>query len=104
MNMSFLQTISHHLIAPVLGFLILIIFVEVIFSWLIAFNIVNLRNPFMSQIYTIVRTISKPILDPFRKIIPAVGGLDLSPIAALLLLSWGQSLFRFGGPIFRMLG
>lgn len=104
MNMSFLQTISHHLIAPVLGFLILIIFVEVIFSWLIAFNIVNLRNPIMGQIYNIVRTISKPILEPFRKIIPAVGGLDLSPIAALLLLSWGQSLFGFGGPIFRMLG
>jgi len=102
--MSFLQTISHHLIVPILGFLVLVIFVEVIFSWLIAFNIVNLRNPLMAQIYNIVRIISKPILDPFRKIIPGIGGLDISPIAALLLLTWVQSLFRAGGPIFRMLG
>jgi len=102
--MSFLQSISHHLIAPVLGFLVFVIFAEVIFSWLIAFKIVNLRNPMMAQIYNIVQIISRPFLDPFRKLIPSVGGLDLSPIAALLLLSWGQSLFSFGGPIFRMLG
>ena len=102
--MSFLQTISHHLIAPVLGFLVFVIFAEVIFSWLIAFNIVNLKNPMMAQFYNVVRTLSRPLLEPFRKIIPAVGGLDLSPIAALLLLSWGQSLFRAGGPIFGMLG
>lgn len=92
------------MIAPILGFLFLIIFVEVIFSWLIAFNIVNLRNPIMSQIYTIVRNISRPMLDPIRKVIPSVGGLDLSPIAALLLLNFLQSLFRRDGSIFRMLG
>ena len=102
--MSFLQTISHHLIGGVLGILVFVIFAEVIFSWLIAFNIVNVRNPIMSQVYNIVRTISRPILDPIRKIIPPIGGLDLSPIAALLLIMWGQSLFNRGGPIFRMLG
>ncbi len=102
--MSFLQSISHQLIAPILGFLVFVIFAEVIFSWLIAFNIVNLRNPMMAQIYDIVQKISRPLLDPFRKIIPAVGGLDLSPIAALLIISWLQSLFSLGGPIFNMLG
>ena len=102
--MSFLQTISHSLIAPVLGLLILVIFIEVIFSWLIAFNIVNLRNPMMAQFYDIVQRISRPLLAPFRRFIPAIGGLDLTPIAALLLLSWAQSLFSAGGPIFRMLG
>ena len=102
--MSFLQSISNGLIAPVLGLLVFVIFAEVIFSWLITFNIVNLRNPILGQIYNIVRTISRPILDPFRKIIPAIGGLDLSPIAALLLIMWVQSLFSFGGPIYRMLG
>jgi len=104
MPMSFLQSISHHIIATVLGLLILVIFIEVIFSWLLAFNIVNLRNPIMAQIYQIVRTISKPILEPFRKIIPAIGGLDLSPIAAFILLAWLQSLFSYGGAVFRMLG
>ena len=102
--MSFLQSISHQLIAPILGLLVFVIFAEVIFSWLVAFNIVNLRNPMMAQIYNIVRTISRPLLEPFRKIIPPIGGLDLSPIAALLLISWVQSLFRAGGTFFRMLG
>ena len=102
--MSLLQTICDPLIVNILGFLTLIIFAEVIFSWLIAFNIVNLRNPIMAQIYDIVRRISKPILDPIRKIIPAVGGLDLSPIVALFAIIWLQSLFGRGGPIFNAVG
>ena len=102
--MSLLQTICDPLIVNILGFLTLIIFAEVIFSWLIAFNIVNLRNPIMAQIYDIVRRISKPILDPIRKLIPAVGGLDLSPIVALFAIIWLQSLFGRGGPIFNAVG
>jgi len=82
----------------------LVIFVEVIFSWLIAFNIVNLKNPTMRQIYNTISKIAAPILGPFRKIIPPIGGLDLSPIAAFILLTWLQSLFGRGGSIFRMLG
>lgn len=102
--MSFLQSISHHIIATVIGLMILVIFIEVIFSWLIAFNIVNLKNPTMAQIYRTISRIAAPILGPFRKIIPPVGGLDLSPIAAFILLAWLQSLFSYGGSIYRMLG
>ncbi len=103
-QITLLQSVLAQIIAPVLGILVLFIFAEVIFSWLIAFNIVNLRNPVMGQIYNIIRTIVTPILEPFRKIIPPIGGLDLSPIAALLLLSWLQSIISYGGPIFNMLG
>ena len=102
--MSFLQSISHQIIATVIGLMILVIFIEVIFSWLIAFNIVNLKNPTMAQIYRTISRIAAPILGPFRKIIPPVGGLDLSPIAAFILLAWLQSLFSYGGAIYRMLG
>ena len=102
--MTLLQTICDPLIVNILGFLTLVIFAEVIFSWLIAFNIVNLRNSIVAQIYDIVSRITRPILDPIRKFIPAIGGLDLSPIIALFAIIWLQSLFGRGGPIFNAVG
>lgn len=86
--MNFLQSILIYFISPVLSLLVFLIFIEVIFSWLIAFNVVNLRNPIMQQIYMTVRAIVQPILNPIRRILPAIGGLDLSPIVALLGISW----------------
>jgi YggT family protein len=65
-----------------------LILVEVIFSWLIAFNIVNIRNPIMSQMYNTIKAIVLPIKEPIRRIVPSIGGLDLSPIIALLLIQW----------------
>ncbi len=86
--MNLLQSILVYFVSPVLSFLVLLIFIEVIFSWLIAFNIVNLRNPLMAQFYNTVKAIVRPILDPIRRVVPAIGGLDLSPIIALLLIQW----------------
>lgn len=86
--MTLLQSILVYFVSPVLSFLILIIFVEVIMSWLIAFNVMNLKNPLMAQLYSVVRTIATPILNPIRKVVPSIGGLDLSPIIALLGIQW----------------
>ena len=49
--MSFLQSILIYFVSPLLSLLLIIFFVYMVFSWLIAFNIVNLRNPAMAQIY-----------------------------------------------------
>lgn len=86
--MSLAQSIIIYLVRPVLSFMVFLIFVEVIFSWLLAFNIVNLRNPTVAQIYQIVQRFTQPILEPIRKVLPNFGGLDFSPIVALLGLSW----------------
>lgn len=86
--MNLLQSILVYFVSPVLTLIVILIFVEVIFSWLIAFNIMNLRNPMMAQIYNTVRAIVRPILEPIRRIVPSIGGLDLSPIIALLLIQW----------------
>lgn len=86
--MNFLQSILIVLISPIVSLLILLIFLEVIFSWLVAFNIMNLRNPIVAQIYNTVSALVRPILEPIRRLIPSFGGLDLSPIVALLLLQW----------------
>ena len=86
--MSIAQSILVYFISPVLSILVILIFAQVILSWLVGFGIVNIRNPLMSSIYNGIQRFVEPILRPFQKIIPPMGGLDLSPIAALLALQW----------------
>ena len=88
--MNILQSLLVYFVSPLLGLLIFVMFAYMIFSWLIAFNVVNLRNPAMAQIYTIVNNIAEPIIRPFRRVIPPMGGLDLAFLAAILLLYWLQ--------------
>lgn len=59
-----------------------------IFSWLITFNIVNLRNPAMGQIYQLTKNITEPILAPIRRFVPPMGGLDLAFLVAIMGLYW----------------
>jgi YggT family protein len=57
-----------------------------IMSWLVAFNVVNTRNRFVYQVGDVLYRLTEPALRPIRRVIPTVGGLDLSPVALLLLL------------------
>ena len=102
--MTFLQSISDGLIAPLIGVVVFLIIAEVIMSWLVGFNVINLRNPWVAQFYQALQRITKPILDPIRRVIPAMGGLDFSPIIAFFGLNWFGSLFNAGGPIYNLLG
>lgn len=88
--MSFLQSILIYFVSPALSLLLLIFFVYMIFSWLIAFNIVNLRNPAMAQIYSIVSRICEPVLEPVRRIVPPLGGLDMAFLVVVFGLYWVQ--------------
>ena len=86
--MSLAQSLILYLVSPLISLLVFLIFVEVVMSWLVAFNVMNLRNPTMAQLYQVVNRITQPILDPIRRVVPSIGGLDFSPIIALLGLSW----------------
>ena len=101
--MSLAQSILAYLVSPILGLLIFFILAEVIFSWLLAFNIVNLRNPMVAQIYAVVQRLTQPILEPLRRVLPSLGGLDFSPIVAILGLSWLDN-FVVGQWLYPMLG
>ncbi|MFT6083189.1 MAG: YggT family protein [Alphaproteobacteria bacterium] len=57
---------------------------HVILSWLISFNIVNMNNQFVYQLYTNLDRLLEPMLKPIRSILPSMGGLDLSPILLLI--------------------
>src|SRR5438046_10530710 len=57
-----------------------------ILSWLIAFNVVNTRNQFVSSVAEFLYRITEPLLRPIRNVLPDLGGLDVSPIILILLI------------------
>jgi YggT family protein len=67
-------------------------------SWLVAFNVVNDRNPIVSQIGDFLYRITEPALRPIRRILPNLGGIDISPIILIL------GLFFIRNLVFEMFG
>lgn len=55
-----------------------------IMSWLIQFQVLNIRQPFVSQVWYGLSRLLEPIYGPIRRILPQMGGIDLSPLVALL--------------------
>jgi YggT family protein len=67
-----------------------VIIVMAIMSWLLAFDVINMRNEFVRSIWNSVNALTEPALRPIRRFIPPIGGMDISPIILLLLLSFIQ--------------
>lgn len=61
-----------------------IILASVVLSWLLAFGIVNGSNQYVRQIGYGLNRMTEPVLAPIRRILPNLGGLDLSPIILLV--------------------
>ena len=66
--------------------------VMIIMSWLISFNVINTRNQFVAGLWRALNQITEPILRPIRRIVPPVGGLDLSPLIVFIIIFFLQSL------------
>ena len=69
-----------------------ILIASAILSWLVAFNVVNDRNPIVSQIGEFLHRITEPALRPIRRILPNLGGIDISPIILILGLFFIRNL------------
>jgi len=76
----------------VIDLYIYVIIGAAIFSWLIAFSVVNTQNKFVSMVHDILYRLTEPALRPIRRFMPNLGGLDLSPIILLLILMFLQTL------------
>lgn len=61
-----------------------LIFAHFIMSWLISFNVLNVHQQFVGQVWYTLQRILEPIYGPIRRFMPDLGGIDLSPIVALL--------------------
>mgnify|MGYP001209465012 CR=1 FL=1 len=60
--------------------------VHIIMSWLINFNVLNLRQPIVYQIWDGLNKLLDPIYRPIRRILPDTGSLDLAPLVAFLII------------------
>jgi YggT family protein len=61
-----------------------IIIVQVILSWLIAFNVINTGNDIVRSVWIALDKLTEPLYRPIRRILPDLGGLDLAPMVVLL--------------------
>lgn len=72
------------LIDTVLGLYSSVVFVAVIVSLLVSFDVINTRNRFVYIIYDFLNRATEPLFSRVRRILPAMGGLDLSPMVVLI--------------------
>jgi YggT family protein len=63
-----------------------VVIAAVIFSWLVAFNVVNTRNQFVGAIGEFLYRLTEPVLRPIRNILPNLGGIDISPVVLFLII------------------
>jgi YggT family protein len=70
----------------VLQLYVWLLIASAVLSWLIAFNVVNMRNQFVSAVAEFLYRITEPLLRPIRSFLPNLGGIDLSPIVLILII------------------
>ena len=76
----------YFLFHAIIQLVIFAVIVSAILSWLIAFDVLNVRNPTVYRIASMLDRLTQPLLAPIRRFIPNMGGLDISPIVLILLL------------------
>jgi YggT family protein len=75
-----------YLFNALISLLIFVVIINAVVSWLVAFDVVNVRNPTVYRILRALDAFTEPMLRPIRRILPNLGGVDISPIIFLLLL------------------
>ena len=85
--MAAIITFAFFIASALLSLLWWAIIISAVMSWLVAFDVINLRNPAVYQVSTFLDRVTGPVLRPFQRIIPPLGGVDLSAIVVLLLIT-----------------
>ena len=94
------------IVEGILQLLIIAILASAIMSWLIAFNVINMRNQLVYNVARFLDAVTAPVLRPAQRLIPPLGGVDVSPILVILVLQAAHNylvpwLFR---PLFNIIG
>ena len=69
-----------------------VVIAAVILSWLVGFNVINAHNPMVRSIWQAISAVTEPLLAPIRRMLPNMGGLDLSPIVLMLACFFVQTV------------
>jgi len=74
----------------VIDLFVWVVIISAIMSWLVAFNVVNTHNKLIATVGEVLYRLTEPALRPIRRILPTFGGVDLSPVALILVLIFAQ--------------
>jgi YggT family protein len=85
-GMGALIDFSCFIIGAILTAILWMIFAYVIATWLVQFNVVNMRNQVMRSIVYFLERFAEAILRPIRRFVPPIGGLDLSPFLVSVVI------------------
>jgi YggT family protein len=79
-----------YILDRIIDLYILAVIAMAILSWLVAFNVVNTRNRAVHMIGDLLYRVTEPALRPIRRILPNLGGIDVSPIILFFILKFVQ--------------
>ena len=74
------------ILSLILDIALWIIIAHIIMSWLINFQVLNLRQPLVAQIWAGLNRLLEPVYGPLRRIMPNMGGIDLTPLVVLIAI------------------
>ena len=74
------------ILSQLISIFIFVLLINIVLSWLLAFNVVNPHNRVVAMFIDFSEALTQPVLAPFRKVIPAMGGIDITPIIVFVLL------------------
>ena len=81
------------LVDSVINIYIWLIIINVVLSWLVAFNVLNTQNRFVFSVLNATHQLTDPVLNKIRRFIPNLGSIDISPVVLILLLIFIRNLF-----------
>ena len=81
---------AEYIVQGLLTLILWVVIAYAILSWLVAFNVVNLRNRAVWQISRFLEAVARPLLRPFQRLLPSLGGMDFSPILLFLVIGGVQ--------------
>ena len=67
--------------------IVMLVIVQFVIGLLFAFNVVSTRNEFLMQVYASINALLEPLLRPIRKILPATGAIDFSPLVLIVAIN-----------------
>jgi YggT family protein len=76
----------YFIVDTLISLVILALVLSAILSWLVAFDVVNMRNRFVYQFSRFLDAVTRPILRPVQRIIPPFGGVDITPVIVIIVL------------------
>jgi YggT family protein len=76
----------YELLKLVLDVVFFVMIVHIVMSWLITFNVLNLRQPLVAQLWDGLNRLLEPLYGPVRRMLPNTGALDLAPLVVFLVV------------------